>query len=201
MLSFRDTGDSDTVPAGPRRRPGDTTRTRHTGLIPSADPRSHPRWATGKIVGMKAEKVGRLRSARELWELMSHYNWDDGYTVPLAVVRHPACDRGLALRLFWELDDTAQTFYVSSVEDFADMYGLTSPYPPDDPDIVIAYCEALTSGLRDGTFPSGANDFDTGFFGLDDPALTEQQRKRRASKTRLKQREFADQFLIPEPGR
>ncbi|WP_166350924.1 DUF4274 domain-containing protein [Phytoactinopolyspora limicola] len=53
--------------------------------------------------------VADLPDETALRELMDTCNWDDGYVVPLAVVRHPRCDRGLALQLFWALDDAART--------------------------------------------------------------------------------------------
>ncbi|ALC04511.1 hypothetical protein CDES_00115 [Corynebacterium deserti GIMN1.010] len=62
--------------------------------------------------------VAALPDESALWELMSQYNWDDGFIIPLAVSSHPRCDRALALRMFWELDDSAQLHY--GLEEVAD---------------------------------------------------------------------------------
>lgn len=45
-------------------------------------------------------EIADLSDETALWEIINEYNWDDGFAVPLAVVRHPKCDRALALRLF-----------------------------------------------------------------------------------------------------
>ncbi|MFL1379478.1 DUF4274 domain-containing protein [Nocardiopsis protaetiae] len=144
-----------------------------------------------------AERVAALSDERRLWELMSAYNWDEGFEVPLAVVTHPRCDRALALRLFWELDDTAQIHRSDEENGLKENYAAEARYEPEDFGRMVRYCIAVVSGLREGSFPVGANSFDTGFFGFDDPALTDRQRTLRAARTRRAQQEYEDCFLRP----
>lgn len=134
-----------------------------------------------------------------LRELLENYNVDDGFAVLLAAVRHPRCDRGLALWLFWEADEAAQHYYADP-EELAEAYGSLARYEPEDYADLVAYCATLVDGLRSGAFPSGRNAFDTGFFGTDDPGLTDRQRAIRAGRTKAAQRDFEDAFLRPEPG-
>jgi hypothetical protein len=47
---------------------------------------------------------GKLRSARELHGFVQRYNWDDGLDVLFAMIRHPLCDRGTALMIYWLAD-------------------------------------------------------------------------------------------------
>ncbi|MGN5240191.1 DUF4274 domain-containing protein [Rhodococcus sp. SJ-3] len=154
-------------------------------LVLNHDPDDH---------GSLADRVASLADEFRLWELMSHYNWDEGFEVPLAVIRHPRCDRALALRLFWDLDDAAREYLVGGTTDFGASY---APYDAEEAARVEEYCRILTEGLRHGRFPPGRNSFDTGFFGTDDPTLTERQRKLRAGKTTLAQRDYDDAFLHP----
>ncbi|WP_306367831.1 DUF4274 domain-containing protein [Nocardiopsis sp. CC223A] len=147
--------------------------------------------------GSLADRVAELTDERRLWELMSAYNWDEGFEVPLAVVTHPRCDRALALRLFWELDDTARIHHSDEANALRENHTAEARYQPEDFDRMVRYCSTLVSGLWEGTFPIGANSFDTGFFGLDDPALTDRQRALRTDRTRRAQQEYEDGFLRP----
>lgn len=141
--------------------------------------------------------VADLPDETALWELMSAYNWDEGFTVPLAVVEHPRCDRALALRLFWELDDTAQIHHSDEDSAINELYDGDAERDPDGFSVLVAYCAALVTGLREQRFPIGRNRFDTGYFNLDDPTLTERQRAIRAGHTKHAQRRFEDSFLQP----
>ena len=147
--------------------------------------------------GSLADRVAELADERRLWELMSAYNWDDGFEVPLAVVTHPRCDRALALRLFWELDDSAQIHHSDETCALQENYTVEARYQPEEFDRMVRYCSALVSGLQEGTFPLGANSFDTGFFGFDAPALTDRRRTLRIARTRSAQQEYEDGFLRP----
>lgn len=150
--------------------------------------------------GSLAGRVAALTDERQLWDLMSAHNWDEGFEIPLAVVTHPRCDRGLALRLYWELDDSARIHHSDEENALRELYSAEAEYDPEGFELLGKYCTALVGGLRAGTFPLGRNSFDTGFFGLDDPALTERQRKIRAVHTRRAQREHEDGFLHPVEG-
>lgn len=142
--------------------------------------------------------VAALPDEDALWELMSAYNWDDGFAIPLAVVSHPRCDRALALRMFWELDDTAQLHHGDEAAAIREEYADGADRDPDAFRTLLAYCSTLVAGLRDQTFPHGRNRFDTGFFALDDPTLTERQRALRAAHTKRARQQFEDHFLDPE---
>ncbi|WP_051172574.1 DUF4274 domain-containing protein [Microbacterium indicum] len=141
--------------------------------------------------------VAALPDEGALWELMSSYNWDDGFAVPLAVVSHPRCDRALALRMFWELDDTAQLHLDDEDTAIREVYAGEAERDPEGFRTILAYCTTLVGRLRDRAFPVGANRFDTGFFGLDDPALTDRQHTLRAAHTKRAQRTLGDAFLEP----
>src|SRR5437868_6949980 len=45
--------------------------------------------------------LARLGSPEELYQLAWNWNWDDGCAVPRWIIRHPLCDRGTALRVYW----------------------------------------------------------------------------------------------------
>ncbi|MCK1797462.1 DUF4274 domain-containing protein [Streptomyces sp. XM4193] len=166
------------------------------------------------------ERVRALADETMLWELMSAYNWDDGFAVPLAVVRHPRCDRALALRMFWELDDAARIHHADEQHALREQYATEAAHSPQEFEHLLAYCTTLVERLRDGSFPLGANSCDTGFFGLDDPALgphadegsgaspgpdlglelTPSARRLRVARTRAARREYEDAFLLPVVG-
>lgn len=84
--------------------------------------------------------VAALPDEGALWELMSAYNWDDGFSVPLAVVLHPRCDRALALRMFWELDDAAQLHHGDGEVAIRDLYASDAESDPDGFQALLAYC-------------------------------------------------------------
>ncbi|AKV03295.1 hypothetical protein AKJ09_09958 [Labilithrix luteola] len=52
-----------------------------------------------------AEAVAELATAEQLHQWLLHYNVNDGFLPCLALVRHPACDRGTALMLYWRFSD------------------------------------------------------------------------------------------------
>jgi hypothetical protein len=49
--------------------------------------------------------VGKLESAEELHQFVLNYNPNDGLLPLEAVVRHPNCDRGTSLLVYWNLAD------------------------------------------------------------------------------------------------
>ena len=55
----------------------------------------------------------------ELENISQNYNWDDGYAIPVAIVRSPNCDLGTALRLYWRAGAQWLTQYsdISEVRD------------------------------------------------------------------------------------
>jgi hypothetical protein len=147
-----------------------------------------------------AERVAALADETQLRDLMSGDNWDDGYEVPLAVVRHPRCDRALALRMCWALDDTAQIHHPDEDGALHEDDTTERECDPADFERMVPYCATLVNGLRDECFPVGRNSFDTGFFGIDGPSLTERQRKPESVKTKVVQRDHEDGFLRPGEG-
>lgn len=143
------------------------------------------------------EWVGELTDETGLWRLMSGYNWNDGFAIPLAVVRHPRCDRGLALRMYWELDDAARIHHGDDRDGLREAYSTMATYEPSEFDRLVEYCTVLVRGLRDESFPVGRNSFDTGFFGFDDPSLTDRRRRLRIARTKAARRDLEDGFLRP----
>lgn len=145
--------------------------------------------------------IGPEADESMLWALFSDYNWDDGYSLPLAVVRHPRCDRALALRLFWELDDTARIHLSDEDNALGEHYGPTKRYQPEEFERLVAYATTLVDGIRRGAYPEGANTFDTGFMESNAPELSESKRKLRALRTKRALAEYDEAFLRPAMGR
>lgn len=137
-----------------------------------------------------------------LWNLMNDHNWDDGYTVPLAVARHPRCDRALALRLFWELDDTARLHLSDEETALSENFSDVAKYEPEEFTRIVAYATTLVDRLRRSDYPEGQNQFDTGFMAVDLPNQGERQRKLRELRTKRAQQEYDEVFLFPSlhPG-
>lgn len=121
--------------------------------------------------------------------MVAEYNWDCGYEVPAAVVAHPACDRGLALLLFWEFDDG----HVFLDESFSDWSAAGDPAG-------MRYARTLSDGLRDGRYPSGSTVYDTGCFGEHLHPAGSGKARIRELRTRKKLQEFPEAFLRPELG-
>lgn len=132
-----------------------------------------------------------------LWNLMSEHNWDDGFAVPLAVAQHGRCDRALALRLFWELDDAARIHLSDEENALREQYSAEAAYEPEQFEHIVAYATILTSRLRRGDYPDGANEYDTGYMAIDLPDQTERQRKLRELRTARAREQYDDTFLRP----
>ena len=45
--------------------------------------------------------VKKPDSSASLYELLNHYNWDDGFGVPFAVADHSCCELAIAQKLYW----------------------------------------------------------------------------------------------------
>lgn len=86
---------------------------------------------------------------------------------------HPRCDRALALRLFWDLDDSARGFHAD--EKPGPRLVVCTLRRADEAERVYDYCRTLVDGLREDQFPFGRNTFDTAYLNL-----TERQRNLRA---------------------
>jgi len=92
----------------------------------------------------EAERVAAVRqllTEEELLALAISYNWDDGMGLPKAMIDHPRCELGLALRLF-ELAD-----------------GITWLTQPSDwkyQEAWAAFCKDLASRVQRGAYAAGA---------------------------------------------
>ena len=128
---------------------------------------------------------------------MGDHNWDDGFALPLAVVRHPRCDRALALRLFWELDDAARTHLADEENALSEGYRAEAKYEPEEFERIVAYATTLVDRLRRGDYPDGRNEYDTGFMELALPGQSERQRRLRAARTERARKQYDDAFLCP----
>ncbi|MDN3694983.1 DUF4274 domain-containing protein [Chryseobacterium tructae] len=125
-----------------------------------------------------------------LWELMSHYNWDDGFVIPLEVVKHNQCDLGLAMMLFWEFEE-AKMYY-------EDPASIVSNYDnTEESTYKSQYCKTLINGIRKGLYLSGVNKYDTGFLGEKMPIEDERKQKMRALKTKRALETYESVFLSP----
>ncbi|OEF05829.1 DUF4274 domain-containing protein [Vibrio genomosp. F10] len=47
------------------------------------------------------EIVSSLSHEQELVQLLDEYNWGDSNEIPLAVINHPKCCLGIALKVYW----------------------------------------------------------------------------------------------------
>jgi len=45
--------------------------------------------------------VKSIDSADELYTLLDHYNWDDGFEIPMVIADHSECDLAIAIKLYW----------------------------------------------------------------------------------------------------
>jgi len=52
----------------------------------------------------KIKIVKSIDNPKELYELISHYNYDDGYKLPMAILQHPLCELAHAIHLYWISD-------------------------------------------------------------------------------------------------
>lgn len=98
--------------------------------------------------GQRIEAVRHFSSAQQLLALAQFYNWDDGLSVPRAIADHPACDLGLALRLF-ELAEG--TVYLSEPD-------RDWKYQQD----WAEFCRELSQRILAGHYPSVMIPFATG---------------------------------------
>jgi len=101
--------------------------------------------------------VEGFASETQLWTLIDHYSWDDGFAVPLAVVRHPKCDRALALHLFWEIDEIAQLYDSQGESGLREELDFLARSDPTGFAHALEYCKTLVAGLHNQTYPVGAN--------------------------------------------
>jgi hypothetical protein len=52
------------------------------------------------------QRPDKLVGAEELHQFVHHYNWDGGIRALQRTLKHPACDRGTALMMFWLSEPT-----------------------------------------------------------------------------------------------
>lgn len=50
------------------------------------------------------QEIAQLNDPDSLYYFIWHYNWNDGLAIPQAVLDHPACDRSIALLIFFRGD-------------------------------------------------------------------------------------------------
>ena len=91
--------------------------------------------------GRAAQKVVGLTDPHLLHALLDHYNWDDGFEVPLAIANNPACELATAIRLFW-LADGGSWFQLPNHE--------RAKAPDHD-----AFCSALFDRITAGSYSAG----------------------------------------------
>lgn len=127
-------------------------------------------------------EVRQLKSAASLMKLMQHYNWNEGFEIPLAVITHSCCDLGLALFLFWESDDARQ-------------YYKGEHYTDDE--YLLAFCKTLVGGLLKGYYKEGCNKFDTGYYGEHLAPEGSAVHELRALRTQSARQYYADALLQP----
>ena len=90
----------------------------------------------------RVDLVKKLSKSIDLFALMEQYNWDDGFEIPYTVVSHEKCDLGLALMLFWEIDEPG-IYYENPESEF-----LFNKYEdPKEIDFKIKFCKTLIEGI------------------------------------------------------
>lgn len=140
----------------------------------------------------RIELVNQLDNATDLFDLITNYNWGDGFELPLAVMQHKECDLGIALMLFWE-NDYPQLYYFDPKSEF-----LTTNYESDEEiEYKIAFCKTVVEGIRSGNFKKGPNEYDTGCFGEHLHPADSRKAKIRKGNTKFKLQEFEEPFLRP----
>jgi hypothetical protein len=78
----------------------------------------------------------------ELVYLISAYNWDDGFEVPLAIAKHPRCCRAIALALFHAGAGDAWLENAEHIDEYSRDW--------DD------FCRCVSEGIASGRYPVGA---------------------------------------------
>lgn len=149
-----------------------------------------------QIIYREENETERLKLTRGindvnlLRQLVEGYNWDDGIAIPLEIVKHPCCDLGLALLLFWEYD-IARMYYL-------DPLSIINEYDSEEEKKnKISFCEILISGIRNSTYKAGDTKYDTGFFGEGLYSGDERKRKIRDIKTRKARELYEEVFMKP----
>ncbi len=138
----------------------------------------------------RLELTRNINDVNLLRQLVESYNWDDGYAIPLEVVKHPRCDLGLALLLFWEFD-TARMYY-------QDPLSIISEYDSEgEKKNKISFCEILISGIRNNTYKAGIIKYDTGFFGEGLYPGDERKQRIREIKTKKAREQYEEVFMKP----
>lgn len=141
----------------------------------------------------EARRLDLTRSINDvnlLRQLVENYNWDDGFAIPVEVVKHPLCDLGLALLLFWEYD-TPRMYYQDPVS-------IINEYDSEEEkQHKISFCEILISGIRNGTYKAGVIKYDTGFFGEGLYPGDERKQRIREIKTKKAREQYEEVFMRP----
>lgn len=132
----------------------------------------------------RIDDIRQMKNASSLMKLMQTYNWDDGFEIPLTVITHSSCDLGLALFLFWELDEVRSYYRGEESDNAADEYRL-------------AFCKTLVEGLIKGKYKAGSNKYDTGFYGEHLAPEGSAVHELRALRTRRAKEHYPDPFLYP----
>src|SRR5690348_13671126 len=60
-----------------------------------------PTATSAQYAERRCQFIREMESAAELHVFISNYNWDDGEVPILEVLKHPHCDRGTALFIYW----------------------------------------------------------------------------------------------------
>ena len=92
--------------------------------------------------------VHQLLTAEELWALATTYNWSDGMAIPTAMINHPRCDLGLALRLF-ELAEGTTWFTEKQDWKYQEAWA--------------AFCRELAGRVQSGAYAPGTLAYESSF--------------------------------------
>jgi len=86
-----------------------------------------------------------IQTSEELHYILSCYNWDDGYEVPMAIARNANCDLGIAVELFWLA--AADSWYLREFQ--------ASEFNRD----WASFCEFIASRILAGEYANGMTSF------------------------------------------
>ena len=86
--------------------------------------------------------------ARELFQEVDEYNWDDGVVRMQEILNDPACDRATAVMMFWR---TEPLFYLGKAAKGETFYDYEQP--------TYDLIQAIIKKIQDGAVPVGPNSY------------------------------------------
>ncbi len=99
-------------------------------------------------INLWIDEIKKSNNVYFLLESAQVYHWNDGMSLPMAIIKHPMCDLGTALYMFWTGE--CLSYYLGE--------STRNEYNNDRAD----YCELLAEKLLNQSFKLGPISFDPG---------------------------------------